>query len=142
MKWVGLNEKNYWKRIQAIRERDLELTISEQTPESHAFIFKRTQEKIQNLEFLTMQIIQSMGEQTKDKLTAMDFLRRLYIDELSMFWHGAFNFLERDANGQIHPIKYNNNNNNNANANFLNLPYAGKSKVIEDERDRDYDPVF
>ena len=38
-KWVGLNEKNYWKRIQAIRERDLELTIAEQVPESHAFLY-------------------------------------------------------------------------------------------------------
>jgi hypothetical protein len=24
MKWIGLNEKNYWKRIAAIRKRDVE----------------------------------------------------------------------------------------------------------------------
>jgi hypothetical protein len=34
MKWVGLNEKNYWKRIAAIRKRDMEMTKAEQTPES------------------------------------------------------------------------------------------------------------
>ena len=26
MKWVSLSEKNYWKRIAAIRKRDMELT--------------------------------------------------------------------------------------------------------------------
>ena len=26
MKWIGLGEKNYWKRIAAIRKRDMELT--------------------------------------------------------------------------------------------------------------------
>ena len=28
MKWVGLSEKNYWKRIAAIRKMDMELTKS------------------------------------------------------------------------------------------------------------------
>ena len=37
MKWIGLKEKNYWKRIAAIRKRDLELTKAEQTPEAQAF---------------------------------------------------------------------------------------------------------
>ena len=36
MKWIGLKEKNYWKRIAAIRKRDLELTKAEQTPEAQA----------------------------------------------------------------------------------------------------------
>jgi len=42
MKWVGLSEKNYWKRIAAIRKKDMELTKAEQTPEAHAFLYKRT----------------------------------------------------------------------------------------------------
>jgi len=49
-KRVGLNEKNYWKRIAAIRKRDLELTKAEQTPEANAFLFKRTDEKFHRLE--------------------------------------------------------------------------------------------
>ena len=36
MKWIGLKEKNYWRRIAAIRKRDLELTKAEQTPEADA----------------------------------------------------------------------------------------------------------
>ena len=56
MKWVGLNEKNYWKRIAAIRKRDMELTKAEQTPEAHAFLYKRTEAKFHYLEFMTVQI--------------------------------------------------------------------------------------
>ena len=36
MKWVGLGEKNYWKRIAAIRKKDMELTKAEQTPEAQS----------------------------------------------------------------------------------------------------------
>jgi hypothetical protein len=43
MKWVGLNEKNYWKRIAAIRKMDMELTKAEQTPEAH--VLKRISKK-------------------------------------------------------------------------------------------------
>lgn len=53
MKWVDLGEKNYWKRIAAIRKRDMELTKAEQTPEAHAFLYKRTEEKLHNLEVMT-----------------------------------------------------------------------------------------
>lgn len=109
--------------------------MAEQTPESHAFMFKRTQEKIQNLEYLTMQIIQSETEQTKDKLMAMDFVRRLYIDELSIFWNGPFKFLERDANGEIRPLRHN--------KNYLDFS-AEKSKADADTDDenRDYSAAF
>ena len=31
MKWIGLKEKNYWKRIAAIRKRDMELTKAERS---------------------------------------------------------------------------------------------------------------
>jgi hypothetical protein len=57
LKWVGLGEKNYWKRIAAIRKRDMELTKAEQTPEVHAFLYKRTEEKFYRLETMTIQII-------------------------------------------------------------------------------------
>ena len=50
MKWIGLNEKNYWKRIAAIRKRDMELTKAEQTPEAHAFLYKRTETKFHYLD--------------------------------------------------------------------------------------------
>ena len=36
MKRVGLGEKNYWKRIAAIKKRDMELTKAEQTPEAQS----------------------------------------------------------------------------------------------------------
>lgn len=49
-KWVGLSEKNYWKRIAAIRKMDLELTKAEQTPEAHAFLYRPTDEKFHHLE--------------------------------------------------------------------------------------------
>lgn len=38
MKWVGLGEKNYWKRIAAIRKKDMELTKAEQTPEAQSAV--------------------------------------------------------------------------------------------------------
>ena len=63
MKWVGLGEKNYWKRIATIRKRDMELTKAEQTPEAHAFLYKRTEEKFHNLESMTLQIAESESEQ-------------------------------------------------------------------------------
>lgn len=55
-KWVGLSEKNYWKRIAAIRKRDLELTRAEQTPEAHAFLYRPTDEKFHHLEVMALQI--------------------------------------------------------------------------------------
>ena len=144
MKWIGLSDKNYWKRIQAIRKRDLELTISETTPESHAFLYKRTEEKFHFLEVKTLEIVESKSVSARDKLSAMEFLRQIYEDEYSLFMFGPFQFLARDANGQVRPIKYDNssNNNNNANANFLNSSFARKTRVIEDEKDRDYNAVF
>jgi hypothetical protein len=62
MKWVGLSERNYWKRIAAIRKRDMELTKAEQTPEADAFLYKRTKEKLQTLEAMTSQIAESETE--------------------------------------------------------------------------------
>ena len=62
MKWIGLKEKNYWRRIAAIRKRDMELTKAEQTPEAHAFLYKRTQQKFYQLESITMQIAESKYE--------------------------------------------------------------------------------
>ena len=41
MKWIGLDEKNYWKRIAVIRKRDMELTKAEQTPKAHAFLLSK-----------------------------------------------------------------------------------------------------
>ena len=76
MKWVGLSEKNYWKRIVTIRKRDMELTKVEQTPEAHAFLYKRTKEKFCHLESMTMQIAESKNEQARDKIEAMRFLRQ------------------------------------------------------------------
>jgi hypothetical protein len=99
MKWVGLSEKNYWKRIASIRKRDLELTKAEQTPEAHAFLYKRTGEKLHNLEVMTMEIVESKSVQPKDKLVAMEFLRQLYEDEYSLFLYGPSQFLTRDING-------------------------------------------
>jgi hypothetical protein len=63
MKWIGLNEKNYWKRIAVIRKRDMELTKAEQTPEAHVFLYKRTEEKFHTLEVMTMKIAESETEQ-------------------------------------------------------------------------------
>ncbi len=65
-KWVGLNEKNYWKRIAATHKKDLELIKAEQTPEAHAFLYKRTDKKLHNLEVTTMRIVESKTAQTKD----------------------------------------------------------------------------
>ena len=61
MKWIGLNEKNYWKRIAAIRKWDMELTKAEQTPEAHGY--KRTEAKFHTLEIMTIKIAESETEQ-------------------------------------------------------------------------------
>ena len=95
MKWVGLNEKNYWKRIATIRKRDMELTRAEQTPEAHAFLYKRTEEKFYHLESMTMQIAESKNEQARDKIEAMRFLRQLYEDQYSLFLYGPSQFITR-----------------------------------------------
>lgn len=87
-KWIGLNEKNYWKRIAAIRKKDLELTKAEQTPEAHPFMLKRTDEKLHRLEVMPMQIAESKTAQVRDKLEAMHFLVQIYEDEMSLFLYG------------------------------------------------------
>ena len=97
MKWIGLGEKNYWKRIAAIRKRDMELTKAEQTPEAHAFLYKRTEEKLHNLEQMTLQIAESETEQAKDRIEAMHFLRQLFVDQYSLFMYGPSHFLTRDT---------------------------------------------
>lgn len=130
MKWVGLNEKNYWKRIAAIRKRDMEMTIAEQTPESHAFLYKRTEEKLHNLEAMTMEIVESKSVQPKDKLVAMEFLRQLYEDEYSLFLYGPSQFLTRDINGGSSGMAD-------------NLGSFGLRKTNNDEAEKDNsNPVF
>ena len=47
------------KRIAAIRKKDMELVKAEQTPEAHAFLYKRTEEKFYHLESMTIQIAES-----------------------------------------------------------------------------------
>ena len=89
MKWIGLKEKNYWRRIAAIRKRDMELTKAEQTPEAHAFLYKRMEQKFCHLESMTMEIAESKNE-------AMKFLRQLCIDQYSLFSYGPSYFLRRD----------------------------------------------
>ena len=93
MKWIGLNEKNYWKRIAAIRKRDMELTKAEQTPEAHAFLYKRTQQKFYHLESMAIQIAESKYERAGDRIEAMKFLRQLTIDQYSIFIYGPHYFL-------------------------------------------------
>ena len=95
MKWIGLKEKNYWKRIAAIRKRDMELTKAEQTPEAHAFLYKRTEQKFYNLESMTMQIAESQNEEPRDRIEAMKFLRQLAVDQYSLFMWGPSHFLTR-----------------------------------------------
>jgi hypothetical protein len=99
MKWVGLGEKNYWRRIAAIRKKDMELTKAEQTPEAHAFLYKRTEEKLHTLEAIAMQIAVSENEQAKDRIETMRFLRQLYVDQYSLFLYGPSQFLTRDISG-------------------------------------------
>ena len=96
MKWIGLNEKNYWKRIAAIRKRDMELTKAEQTPEAHAFLYKRTQQKFYHLESMAIQIAESKYERAGDRIEAMKFLRQLTIDQYSIFIYGPHYFLTRN----------------------------------------------
>ena len=95
MKWIGLKEKNYWKRIAAIRKRDLELTKAEQTPEARAFLYKRMEQKFYHLESMTMQIAESKNEETRDRIEAMKFLRQLAVDQYSLCMWGASHFLTR-----------------------------------------------
>lgn len=99
MKWVGLNEKNYWKRISAIRKKDLEMTKAEQTPEAHAFLYRRTDEKLHSLEVMTMGIVESKSVEAKYKLVAMELLRQLYEDEYSLFLYGPSHSLTRSISG-------------------------------------------
>ena len=93
---VNLQEKNYWKRIAAIRKLDLQITKAEQTPEAHAFLYKRTEEKLHHLEVMAMEIVESKSVQAKDKLVAMEFLRQLYEDEYSLFLYGPSQFLVKE----------------------------------------------
>ena len=88
-----MQEKNYWKRIAAIRKQDYQITKAEQTPEAHAFLYKRTEEKLHRLEVMAMEIVESKSVQAKDKLAAMEFLRDLYTDEYSLFLYGRSQFL-------------------------------------------------
>ena len=57
-----------------IRKRDLELTKAEQTPEAHAFMFKRTDEKLHHLELIATQFAESKTGSVRDRLEAMRFL--------------------------------------------------------------------
>ena len=109
MKWIGLTEKNYWKRIAAIRKRDMELTKAEQTPEAHAFLYKRMEQKFHNLESMIMQITESKDEETRDRIEAMKFLRQLAVDQYSLGMWGASHFLTRPN----HQAIFNDDNNDN-----------------------------
>jgi hypothetical protein len=92
---VGLSERNYWKRIAAIRKRDLELTKAEQTPEAHAFLYRRTDEKFHRLEVMALEIAESKTGTVRDRLDAMRFLVQIY--EMSLFLYGPSHFLVKDA---------------------------------------------
>jgi hypothetical protein len=96
-RFVGLNEKNYWKRIAAIRKRDLEITKKEQTPEAHAFMFQRTEEKLHNLEVMTMEMASDKRISVRDRIEAMHFLRQIYEDELAVFLSGPSDYLIKTA---------------------------------------------
>ena len=96
-KWIGLSKKNYRKRIAVIRKRDLELTKAEQTPEAHAFLYRRMDEKFHRLKVMTLQIADSKTAQVRDKLEAMRFLVQIYEDEFSLFLYGPLHFLVKDA---------------------------------------------
>jgi hypothetical protein len=77
----------------------MELTKAEQTPKAHAFLYKRTEEKLHNLEAMTLQIAESENEQAKDRIEAMRFLRQLCVDQYSLFLYGPSQFLTRDISG-------------------------------------------
>ena len=71
MKWIGLNEKNYWKPIAAIRKRDMELTKAEQTRRHTHLYTKGTEGSFTDLESMTVQIGESETEQIRDRIEAM-----------------------------------------------------------------------
>jgi hypothetical protein len=73
------------------------LTKAEQRSEAHAFLYKRTDEKLHKLEVMAMEIAKSKTVQARDQLEDMRFLRTLYEDELSLFWFGPSHLLVKDA---------------------------------------------
>ena len=74
----------------------MELTKAEQTPEAHAFLYKRMEQKFCHLESMTMEIAESKDEETRDRIEAMKFLRQLAVDQYSLFMWGPSNFLSRN----------------------------------------------
>ena len=90
---VGLSERQYWRRIQRISEKDLEILLLEQTKESRAFLHQRMIDKLQAYELQAQAIANNKTNKPVDRIAAYHLLRQLAADEYSLSTYGPSSFI-------------------------------------------------
>jgi hypothetical protein len=100
--FVGLSERQYWRRIKQIQLQDIEILEQKQTRESRAFLIERTIEKLQAYQQGALAMATNKGLKATDRIAAYQLLRQLAADEYSLEIYGASHLLTPKVNGQIY----------------------------------------
>ena len=98
---VGLSERQYWRRIHKISEKDFEMLLMDQTKESRSFLHQRMIEKLQSYELQAQAIANNKTIKTTDRLAAFHLLRQLAADEYSLSTYGPSSFLIPQLNDKL-----------------------------------------
>ena len=98
---VGLKERQYWRRINKISEKDMEILLLEQTKESRAFLHQRMIDKLQSYELQAQAIASNKTNKTVDRLAAFHLLRQLAADEYSLSTYGPSSFIIPELNDKL-----------------------------------------
>lgn len=98
---IGLSEAQYWRRINKISQKDMEILLFEQTKESRAFLHQRMIDKLQSYELQAQAIANNKTNKTTDRIAAFHLLRQLAADEYSLQTYGPSSFIIPELNDKL-----------------------------------------
>lgn len=98
---IGLKDRQYWRRIEKISEKDMEILLFEQTKESRSFLHQRMLEKLQSYELQAQAIANNKTNKTTDRIAAFHLLRQLAADEYSLQTYGPSSFIIPELNDKL-----------------------------------------
>ena len=99
--FIGLSERQYWRRVKQIQYKDMKLLTEKQTEESRAWLHERMLEKLQAYEQGAMAIASNKTYKPSDRIAAYQLARQLAADQYSLEKYGVSSFIIPELNDKL-----------------------------------------
>lgn len=100
--FIGISERQYWKRIHQIQIQDIDALAKKQSEESKAFLHERMLEKLQAYEQGALSIATNKTYKATERIAAYQLARQLAIDQYSLEKYGVSSFIIPALNDKLY----------------------------------------